>query len=1064
MALISVRTLGTVAIEVGARRLGPSAGRPFAVLLYLTSRRGQPTPRSVLQELLLGGTDESKGGHNLRQLFYRLRQLGVPLKPDTNGVKIEAEHVWMDWWAILERGELGTADLELIAQGLFPGYSPESAEGYREWFEAERSMVRLRLSRAVGLQLTQLRRIGQWDLVEVAARALLALDPLSEEGMLARAQALAASGSKVAALRLIDAYLREIGDEQPNLRLMPAALRRRISERLPELGRRAQDDRIFVGREDAMRMLSATGSAARAGTQQTVLVWGEPGIGKTRLLAEYKTLACLQGALAFQTTCQPHDAFRPLGILSDLIAQLLEAPGALGCDPEGRELLEKIATSLRRQSSQQSLGETTLSLIVRSLNDLLAAISSESPLLVLIDDAQWLDSISLKVLLTAWSSKEPRRSSIVFASNTRALLANDGGFVNNIASVRLNPLAPPAARELARSLLAQGALVDMDYREQQVLLQAGGNPLFIKLLSLDYASTGDATVLRHTIADILGRRLEQLSSDAMRALEGCVVLGKNCTYARLENLLGITRLKLLLAIEELDDRGLIEIGNGCFVSGHALLAKAVCKRISTPVQQALHATAAAILARELAPGQGGPLPWDCAEHWRLAGNPTQAVAVLRLCAQRALDITRPDDALAILKHALNFDVAEEVRLQLVEAALELVARTIDRRGTQDLINERNQLRLRLKHPAILHDKFEIMEIAAHYHSDRDPRDNIARLQACVTASGASPVHRVEATRQLLMTAELTIDHKLADFAFAITKSDCVGSLGRQVTDLLYHTCFGSVDRAKALASALAHVDLENCPEQLLILLNLGYVQYRIASPAEAEATLQRALEMAQRSGIASGEMHASLLMARLYWSTSRRTDSRSWLEHAEAVFLRSSDPSVLLDSCIVGLRLATAERRLADAEHYLTKARGCTQASLALPRLTIACCEAELRILRGEAPCSEDELKNCLSLHRRARGIGCQDEIALAMLKCLMWFGLRVESQTLLKEYLQFFRRDGFEPGRELESWADELELNGDCRAPSSRAHARHAEFSAYHLGKKDFKQSLEFPDSHGEV
>src|SRR5690348_9946131 len=339
MGRILVRTLGAVTIECGGRVLGPSAGHPFAILFYLTSHRGQATPRRMLRELLFPSADEHRAGHNLRQLLYRLRQLGVPIDADANGIAITADRVSIDWASMIEGGEVGVQELELIAQGLLPGYSPDITEAYREWFEAEHSAVRLRLTRVVGAALNQLRRVGRWDVVEVAARALIALDPLSEEGMLARAEALAASGSKSAALRVIDDYLEEIGNDQPSLRLSPAILRRRIGERLPELERRTQDDRIFVGREDAMRILSTAGAAARSGTQQTVLVWGEPGIGKTRLLTEYKTLACLQGAFAYQATCRPHDVFRPLGILSDVVNLLLQAPGALGCEPEGRELL-----------------------------------------------------------------------------------------------------------------------------------------------------------------------------------------------------------------------------------------------------------------------------------------------------------------------------------------------------------------------------------------------------------------------------------------------------------------------------------------------------------------------------------------------------------------------------------------------------------------------------------------------------------------------------------------------------------------------------------------------------
>src|SRR5207248_9195350 len=127
-----------------------------------------------------------------------------------------------------------------LAQGLFPGYNGDISEAYREWFEGQRAETSRHLRRAVTLQLTELRRAGRWDVVDVAAEALLTLDPLSEEGTLARAEVLAASGSKNEALHVIEQYLQEVGEAKPHLRIAPTALRRRISERLPEpLGRRS---------------------------------------------------------------------------------------------------------------------------------------------------------------------------------------------------------------------------------------------------------------------------------------------------------------------------------------------------------------------------------------------------------------------------------------------------------------------------------------------------------------------------------------------------------------------------------------------------------------------------------------------------------------------------------------------------------------------------------------------------------------------------------------------------------------------------------------------------------
>ncbi|HKW11335.1 MAG TPA: AAA family ATPase, partial [Gemmatimonadaceae bacterium] len=711
----------------------------FALLLYLASRRGHAISRRVVQELLFPESSDAQGAHSVRQLLYRLRQIGAPIEADADQLWMPVELMSVDWWELLENEAPGQADLERLCHGVYPGYNPDISEGYREWFEGERSAISLRLTRKVGRHLGSLRDGGRWDLVEIASRALLTLDPFSEEGTLARAEALATSGSKSAALSLIDQYLREVGDDAPHLRIAPSALKRRISERLPELSQCTPQDRIFVGREETMRMLSAMGTTVRAGGRQVLLIWGEPGIGKTRLLTEYRALSALHGGVCQLASCQAHDVFRPLGVLCDLVSQLLQAPGALGCDPQARDLLGRLASvseNVATVRDERSI-ETPLSAIVRSLTDLVGSITIECPITLLIDDAQWLDRSSLRVILGVLASQAAARCLVVMASRDRSLIAGADTYSDSLLSIRLSPLEQVPARALAHSLLRSAALGEVDTIEDLVLDQAHGNPFFIRLLCSHFRSTNDRASLTQTLTEILERRVEQLSREATRVLEACVVLAKNCTYARLEELLQMPRHDLLKGIEELDDRALATAADGCFIRSHALLSETVVRRISEPVRRAMHSAAACLLQRESTPFSAGSLPWDCAEHFHLAGEDSNAIAVLRSCAKRAIDIGRPSDALATLKRALSFEAPDDIRLEIVESALATLWFAINRAEGIDLIPELKQLRGRLGRSADSHDKFELLELTAAMHSDGDPRVNVARLRRCLTSPDAS---------------------------------------------------------------------------------------------------------------------------------------------------------------------------------------------------------------------------------------------------------------------------------------------------------------------------------------
>ena len=1006
---ITVRTLGTAAIEVGKRRLGPSSGRLFALLLYLASRRGHAMSRRVVQELLF---PEANGhaAHNLRQLLYRLRQLGVPMDTDADQLCVRLEDVSVDWWRLVEAGSVGEAELEQLAQGVFPGYSPDVSDAFREWFEAERAEICLRLSRRLTRQIAQHRAEGRWDLVDAAARALLALDPLSEEGTLARAEVLAVAGSKSAALGVIDQYMIELGETQPHLRLAPSALRRRISERLPDVHHRALEDRLFVGREQTMRMLHALGTAARSGEQQILVLWGEPGIGKTRLLAEYRALVSLQGAVTVLFSCQSHDVYRPLGIACDMIAQLLQAPGALGCDPEARALLERLVSAKIVSSSapaEPAATEAPLSAIVRSLADLVGAVASECPVVAVVDDAQWLDEGSLRTLLGVFGDRATRRSCLILASRERQLVAGGSHHADSLASVRLNPLERDAALELIRTLLKPVAREGVEAIEQRVVEQARGNPFFIRLLCQHFVSTNDPEALNQTLTELLERRLEQLSREATRTLEACVVLAKNCSFSRLEKVLEIPRHQLLRAIEELDDRGLIEVNDGFIVSSHALLSDAVQRRMAPTVKQMMHAAVAVILQVEIDSTGAGHLQWECAEHWRLGGDDDKAASVLRRCAQESLRIGRATDANATYLRMLSLRSSDSARLEVVAAALTSLDAAVDWKHANMLLEELRRLRQRLGVPDPVHDIAELTSLARSFRLGEDPASYVPALTRCVKAINEDELHRLSACRTLLMVAEMTLDASLAEFAYGVIRESSSKSLRHQLTAMIFHTLFGSVAEAKRLVSEVFE-KTQNELELLPHVLNAAYAEYRIGEWKAAEAKCNHALQLARRGNARAAEMYGRLLLARLYYSVGEFHASRSWYNCFTDLSSEIADEELPWEHNLLAARLSLGEGRVDLARKHLEEATASSFARLASPQLSIRACDLEVRMSQGFPPCTTLELEELLALHKRSRSFGGQDDVVRALYNALRFHGREPEALTLVREYLTLYRRDGY--------------------------------------------------------
>jgi tetratricopeptide (TPR) repeat protein len=429
--------------------------------------------------------------------------------------------------------------------------------------------------------------------------------------------------------------------------------------------------------------------------------------------------------------------------------------------------------------------------------------------------------------------------------------------------------------------------------------------------------------------------------------------------------------------------------------------------MSSSVRCTLHASAAVILERDSAPPHGSSLQWDCAEHWRLAGNNTRAVSVLRHCARRAFVIGRPSDAVAILKRALELETSDELRLSVVEDALFVLEFGINWNEAAALLAELKALRAKLGRSQAPHDRFEIEEYANAFHSDSDPTVNVRALRRCVTAPEAEARHRWSAARQLLMISELTFDYSLAEFAFQSTRDLPQGTQTEIFCDMLYHTCFGEPELANELAKELVKRSL-TVPSFLPYTLNAGYAQSRIAKPQDAEMTLLRALEIAEQSGMIHGEVHACLLLARLYWCAAMYDRSRMWYDRFISYSTLEVQPDLLWEHNILGARLSLREGYIAAAESHIEHARQTARAKLDLPRAFIQSCEIEIRHAKNEVLCTSEELQELVRLHKRSRNLGCHDEVMFAAFIALKESGLGSEAAELLENYVTSHRRDGF--------------------------------------------------------
>src|SRR5688500_2256067 len=386
LVMIVLHTLGDALILVGDRKVRPSSLLVFASLLYLAMERGRRVPRAALQEMLFPDSDERSGPHSLRQLLYKLRQLGAPLESDATSVALPADRVRHD---TSQNGGAHPATVKFL-----PDYESEISERFSEWLEVKRAEVAKDVRMKLASAIEEHREALNWSAVERDAQLLLSVDPFNEVGTFALAEAAALSGRKAVAIKILSDYEKETG--RTDLRLPASLLRRRIVQAVPEPVA-TLSALPFVGRDAEVKELRKYIARARAGQPYMYVIGGEAGIGKTRLLTETAALAALEGVSVFTVRCQAHYASRPLSVFIELVPALRAAPGALGVSPESLASLNSLTSHAEEQAgpldSRDDIARSHF--LLAGIRDLVHAVAGEQPVLVAVEDAHWADHDSL---------------------------------------------------------------------------------------------------------------------------------------------------------------------------------------------------------------------------------------------------------------------------------------------------------------------------------------------------------------------------------------------------------------------------------------------------------------------------------------------------------------------------------------------------------------------------------------------------------------------------------------------------------------------------------------------
>src|SRR5262249_10388512 len=145
--------------------------------LRLGANAGQRISRIELQELMFPWLAESNARHSLRDLIYQVRQAGVRIESEVDGITVDRRDVQTDVGVLIRASRPTTDQLRAAQGGLLPGYGPEHSEAFAEWLSGYRADLSRRACDALAREMARAKAVSDWTTAERAARACLGLEP-----------------------------------------------------------------------------------------------------------------------------------------------------------------------------------------------------------------------------------------------------------------------------------------------------------------------------------------------------------------------------------------------------------------------------------------------------------------------------------------------------------------------------------------------------------------------------------------------------------------------------------------------------------------------------------------------------------------------------------------------------------------------------------------------------------------------------------------------------------------------------------------------------------------------
>jgi DNA-binding CsgD family transcriptional regulator len=447
---------------------------------------------------------------------------------------------------------------------------------------------------------------------------------------------------------------------------------------------------VLVGRDEQMAALDGALDSVRQGGPAAVLLGGEAGVGKSRLISEFSAAARLAGARVLTGGCMQLGAdglpFAPFtAILRDLVHEMGADAFAAMLPGRATRELARLLPELGTPAAEGDSGTARARLFEEMLSAL-EQLSSRSPVVLIIEDAHWADRSSRDLLTFLIGNQRAIGGALVLVTYRsdelhrthplRPLLATLDR-IDWVDRIDLPRFTRQETEDLTVRILGRRTdpgVVDALFRRTE------GNPLFVEtLLCCDGDVSGE---LPDSLRDLLLDSVQRLPEQTQEVLRAASAGGNVTGHALLAAVTGLDDAALTRALRPAVIANVLRAEADGYAFRHELIREAVHEDLLPGEHGRLHARFAEAIGADQMLVPPGRAAIEMAHHWNSAHDSTWALISAWQAAAQAGRAVAPAERLGLLARVLELwdqvpDAADRIGAQHVVVLEEATAAAHD---------------------------------------------------------------------------------------------------------------------------------------------------------------------------------------------------------------------------------------------------------------------------------------------------------------------------------------------------------------------------------------------------